>query len=943
MESIDNVQSSNFSGGSFVLENTGGKQIAAVLIDFRSALYGDSIVDPNGLGGDTTAKPFVIDGGGAATGASFDQTDAYQFPGDAPIPQPGVPSNGGFRGLLLKTDGTGFGPGETVTFSGDMDPNSIAAIAKNVVDAGAINSWDVGGVSGAELIGSSFTVMFDDGTFATGYLGSNGTQAGSVGEAVENRPDQVATVTVNGFDSSEAGTYGGAVPTIVVNGPAGATVLVTLSKGLNPVTNTANGTADLVADRLDATHPDFPVSNAADFQTFTVTLDGSGSATLPSGAFAYNAPDGGQSFSGSAFTPGFATAPIVVSASVVDGEDNPLGPVDRVYLTNPTGTPVADGGGPNPGVQGYFELVGTGTAAYFKMEIEDARIANGGTDPGGKWTFVDTAVGGNQTGFTGDGYYVYGSPANTAVNGVIGSEVLEYTIFVPQNETGTFAFQFRVSRDGVAPSDQQNDLWLNFKPASAPGAGNIENFLVGLGGSTGQEPEPTSNGYIKIFGGPNNGTWGTASNYDGLPNNPAAQISITEGGFYTIQIAGRSEGFHVDSFWLAKIGGSTPGPLSPNSPFVVTDPNAPAAPVISGGTTAIVLEGTSVALDVDATDANGDALTYSITGGADQSLFSINSTTGVVTFNTPPDFENPADSGGNNVYNIQVTVSDGALTDSENYAITVTDDPSDNPVVSGPLLTFEVLNGSTIVDGDLENGDSVNELALGDTPLFSGTLEQGEAGSVFLELLDGSGIVLDTQIENNSPFDLNYNGPAIADGNYTLRATFYAQDNLSGGIVGTQEIDFAVVDAESGPTDFRIEAEDLTLESGFGVFSQGSFTLIRLPQNNPGGPSAVASTILADVVPGLYSVRVLAYNENDGEGEFQVTVGDDVFAFVTLDESIGGNVGDSGQVGNRVLIDLGVIEIDESDEFELVYNPIGNEVGRFDYIDFIAVDDPLQN
>ena len=60
------------------------------------------------------------------------------------------------------------------------------------------------------------------------------------------------------------------------------------------------------------------------------------------------------------------------------------------------------------------------------------------TNPGGKWNFVDaTDEAGRQNGFTGNGYYVYGSNTSTAINGVLGSEVLEFAVLVPRRRNGT--------------------------------------------------------------------------------------------------------------------------------------------------------------------------------------------------------------------------------------------------------------------------------------------------------------------------------------------------------------------------------------------------------------------------------------------------------------------------------------------------------------------------
>ena len=63
--------------------------------------------------------------------------------------------------------------------------------------------------------------------------------------------------------------------------------------------------------------------------------------------------------------------------------------------------------------------------------------------------------------------------------------------------------------------------------------------------------------------------------------------------------------------------------------------------------------------------------TYSLSG-EDADLFHIDSM-GHVTFKVMPDFEAPADSGGDNVYHITVQASDGSSTATKDVAITVTD------------------------------------------------------------------------------------------------------------------------------------------------------------------------------------------------------------------------------------------------------------------------------
>ena len=82
---------------------------------------------------------------------------------------------------------------------------------------------------------------------------------------------------------------------------------------------------------------------------------------------------------------------------------------------------------------------------------------------------------------------------------------------------------------------------------------------------------------------------------------------------------------------------------------------------------------------VDAEDVDsGDGITgYTITGGSDRDLLEINSG-GTLTFKDAPNFENPTDSGRNNTYIVEVTVTGGtggrALTAAQTITITVTDE-----------------------------------------------------------------------------------------------------------------------------------------------------------------------------------------------------------------------------------------------------------------------------
>ncbi len=106
------------------------------------------------------------------------------------------------------------------------------------------------------------------------------------------------------------------------------------------------------------------------------------------------------------------------------------------------------------------------------------------------------------------------------------------------------------------------------------------------------------------------------------------------------------------------------------------------APTITSGSGASaavnVAENQTAVTDVNSSDPDGEVegsgLTYSLTGGDDIGEFSIVPGTGVLTFSSAPDFEHPGDADMNNIYLVQVTVTDaGGLTDVQDISVTVTD------------------------------------------------------------------------------------------------------------------------------------------------------------------------------------------------------------------------------------------------------------------------------
>lgn len=150
-------------------------------------------------------------------------------------------------------------------------------------------------------------------------------------------------------------------------------------------------------------------------------------------------------------------------------------------------------------------------------------------------------------------------------------------------------------------------------------------------------------------------------------------------------------------------GGGTPGGGG-------TNVNSP--PVFTIGTEfsfeeQFILAQTETIVQLAATDADGDALSFSISGGADAGLFIFNAQEGALAFDSPPSFETPLDSDGDNIYEVVVSVSDGTAAATQTLNIEVTNS------LEGVIVTRLVDNlndGVAGTGGALHYVDETNEL-----------------------------------------------------------------------------------------------------------------------------------------------------------------------------------------------------------------------------------------
>lgn len=217
-------------------------------------------------------------------------------------------------------------------------------------------------------------------------------------------------------------------------------------------------------------------------------------------------------------------------------------------------------------------------------------------------------------------------------------------------------------------------------------------------------------------------------------------------------------------------GGSTPTPPANRAPSFTSD------------TTANFAEnGTGIAYDANATDADGDALTYSISGGADAALFTIDAATGEVSFAAAPDFENPGDADGDNVYEITVQVSDGTLSATRTVRITVTDENEFDPVITSASTATTPENAAGVVYTATASDDD-----------GASTLTYSIAGGADAALFSIDATTGEVRFVAAPDFDV----PGDADGDNVYDIIIEASD---GSRTDTQTVSIAVTDVDEAP------------------------------------------------------------------------------------------------------------------------------------------------
>ena len=265
-------------------------------------------------------------------------------------------------------------------------------------------------------------------------------------------------------------------------------------------------------------------------------------------------------------------------------------------------------------------------------------------------------------------------------------------------------------------------------------------------------------------------------------------------------------------------------------------PPANNAPTITNSTTSYsVVENQTSAFTITANDADGDALTFTI-GGSDASLFTV-STSGVVTFNTAPDFESPSDADGNNVYDLMASVSDGSLNDSKDFTVTVTNDTSDD-------VTTEGYDGTYIGAGPIQGATVCIEVTAGTCSGAQYTATTAQDGTFSITVDSGTTGVLRGEGGFDPVTNLQFNddnslalGQPVTSQNFVVSPLSTLMNEYGSG----------------GSTDYDTFKQKLGLDSSFMIRFDNPFDSLNSASSNKAAVVNTQLLVLHEVIKGIHT------------------------------------------------------------------------------------------
>ena len=392
----------------------------------------------------------------------------------------------------------------------------------------------------------------------------------------------------------------------------------------------------------------------------------------------------------------------------------------------------------------------------------------------------------------------------------------------------------------------------------------------------------------------------TASDEDGdtlsysLTGDDSSSLSIDSFGNVSFnaspdfEIPSDSNEDNIYSFAVIANDGSLSA-TSSNILVAINNLNDNAPTFVDLSTNVEVTNGQTNVFDISTTDADGDDITLS-KAGTDGSVFSI-SDSGNLSFTSAPDFANPTDNDGDNIYKLSIVASDGSFTTtSDEISITVLE-VNDPPVINDLQTSYS-------------HQENIPEIAS-----FTVTDPENSQLTIGVSGADSTGFSV---VSNVLYFEggLNYENPTDSNNDNIYNLTVFADDGFNRT---TQDVEITISNIEEGP-EFSISS-NINLEENIQTVAQVD---VSDPEGDTfswliSGPDASLFEIPESPIPGgsLTQSGSIAFISDGADFEDPVDVDADNIYEIQL-------IGTEDKaLGIETLVDVTITVIDVKDTWSI--------------------------
>ena len=293
---------------------------------------------------------------------------------------------------------------------------------------------------------------------------------------------------------------------------------------------------------------------------------------------------------------------------------------------------------------------------------------------------------------------------------------------------------------------------------------------------------------------------------------------------------------------------------------------------------ASIPENSTIAATIKAQDEDGSSqLKYSLSnasGSSDEDILSIDGETGVVTFKSAPNYEDPLDKNKDNTFHFSVIASDGLLSAIASYSFSITN-VNERPVISLAKID-DIEEGKTLVatisasDPDANTSLTYTFISAKDSDLFTIGAKTGV-------------IKFKTMPDHEKPRDSGSNNSI----NFSVQVS-------DGALVAVQEYSFDIVNRNEPPF------FDTTTPSinDIGNLEEGNTQIASISASDSDAQDSLTYSLINSV--GAKDEGLISINKKTGVVSFKVSPDYEKPIDVGSDNSINFSV----QVSDGALIDV---------------------------------------